>query len=171
MRQHLNINSICIPTKTQQHTLKHSNENTTALYTYIKRQYFVAASFALIRSAFLLGIELLSSSMTFDAFQIFVSSLFYIAFDYQSLSSLYFKYTLRDSCLANFLVILEWVFFYILEMFSTFRVLAWREIIDNISLLWEQNAFMSFQCHEKYHMIFVLPTYHSFFSEETGPCC
>ena len=70
---------------------------------------------------------------------------FYTAFGYQSLSSLYSKCSLWDSCLANSLVILEWVFFSILEMFSNFRVVAWREIIDkDISLLWEQNAFT---CH------------------------
>ena len=40
MRQHLNINFKCIPKKTQQHTLKHSNENTTALYAYIRKPVF-----------------------------------------------------------------------------------------------------------------------------------
>ena len=45
----------------------------------------------------------------------------------------------------NSLDILEWVFFYILEMFSIFRVMEWGECFDkDISLLWEQNAFI---CH------------------------
>ena len=39
----------------------------------------------------------------------------------------------------------KWIFFYILEMFSTVRVMAWRDIVDkDVSLLWEQNTFT---CH------------------------
>ena len=84
---------------------------------------------------------------------------FYTAFGYQSLSSLNSKCSLQESCLANSLVILEWVFFYILEMFSTFRVMAWREIIVKaIFLLWEQNAFTCyFNIMNNITWYFVLP--------------
>ena len=73
------------------------------------------------------------------------SLLFYITFGYQFLSSLYPKGSLSDSCLANSLVIPEWVFFYVLGMFQQFKSYAWREIIhEDGSLLWKHNTLT---CH------------------------
>ena len=68
-----------------------------------------------------------------------ISLLFYMAFGYQSLSSLNSKRSLWYACLANPLVILEPGSITFLECSSTFRVMAWRNFMyKDISL---HNAF------------------------------
>ena len=97
MRQYLNIDFKCIPTKTQQQTLKHSNENTTALYAYIIKSVFRCSSlcFNKICNSPLHSIVKFFNGVWLNTIPCFTYSfhpLFYTVFGYQSLSSLYMKF-------------------------------------------------------------------------------
>ena len=73
------------------------------------------------------------------------SLLFYMAFGYQSLSSLDSKRFLWDSCPANSLLIPGRCSLTVYEHSSNFRVMAWREIMhNNIFLPKEHNTLT---CH------------------------
>ena len=72
------------------------------------------------------------------------SPLFYMDFDYQSLSLLYSKRSLWDSCLANSQAIPEQMF----NVRITLRVMACCEIMHTVIALLLEHGTMSFQYHE-----------------------
>ena len=122
--QHLYINIKYVPMRTQKHNLNTFLKNTTTLKAYIIKSVLLCISLCFNKICNSPLHCILSSSRTFSAklYHVYILAstslhFFPMAFGNQSLSSLYSKRSLRDSYLANSLVILDRVLFHILGMF------------------------------------------------------